>query len=337
MQIGSHDTSKRAFIIAEVGNNHEGDFGLAKEMVHMAAESGADAVKFQTFRTEQFICRDDEVRFQRLKSFELSYDQFSELGENARFAGLTFISTPLDMESAEFLYGEVDAFKVASSDNNFWPLIEFAARSNKPVILSSGLADLDDIRKAAAFVRARQNRSVGGPGLGILHCVSSYPTPPEQANLRAIQTIQRELPGCTAGYSDHTQGIDAAVMAVAMGAAIVEKHFTVAHDHSDFRDHQLSADPAEMTEMVRRIREVELMLGTGTPGLEACEADNKPLIRRSIAARTPLPEGHVVSEADLIWVRPGDGMPPGEEAAVVGHTLTAAMNAGDRFQQAQLV
>jgi N,N'-diacetyllegionaminate synthase len=336
MQIGSHDTDERAFIIAEVGNNHEGDFELAKEMVHLAADSGVDAVKFQTFRTEQFICRDDEVRFQRLKSFELNYDQFAELGELARAAGLVFISTPLDMESAEFLDSQVDAFKIASSDNNFWPLINFAALSAKPVILSTGLAGLTDIRAAANHIHTCQGGMETSPGLGVLHCVSSYPTPPEQANLGAIRTLQNELPGCSVGYSDHTQGIEAAVMAVAMGSAIVEKHFTIAHDHSDFRDHQLSADPAEMKELIRRAREVEVMVGSGNLGMEDCERDNAPLIRRSIAARTPLQPGHTIGNDDLIWVRPGDGMPPGVEDQVIGRTLTTAMNAGDRFQPALL-
>lgn len=336
MQIRSHDTADRAFIIAEVGNNHEGDFGLAKEMVHQAADSGADAVKFQTFRTEQFICRDDESRFQRLKSFELSYDQFAELGDMARKAGLVFISTPLDMESAEFLDGEVDAFKIASSDNNFWPLINYAAMSGKPVILSTGLAGLNEIRAAVNHIHTCQGGINARAELGVLHCVSSYPTPPEQANLGAIRTLQSELPACAVGYSDHTQGIEAAVLSVAMGAEIIEKHFTIAHDHSDFRDHQLSADPAEMKELVRQVRSAETMIGKGKLGMEDCERENAPLIRRSIAARIPLQAGHTISQDDLIWVRPGDGIPPGKEDTVVGKTLNAALNAGDRFQPAQL-
>ncbi|WP_416897447.1 MAG: N-acetylneuraminate synthase family protein [Minwuia sp.] len=332
MKIASHDTQDRAFVIAEVGNNHEGDFGLAKEMLYLAADSGADAVKYQTFRTEQFICRDDEARYQRLKSFELSYDQFAELGERARAAGLVFISTPLDMESAEFLDGEVDAFKIASSDNNFWPLINFAALSGKPVILSTGLAGLPEIRSAVNHIHSCQGGLEGNPEMAVLHCVSAYPTPPEEANIGAVRTLRSELPGCTVGYSDHTQGIDAAVLAVAMGAEIIEKHFTVAHDHSDFRDHQLSADPAEMAELVRRIRAFEVLRGSGEIGMEACERGNAPLIRRSIAAKTPLGAGHRVTRDDLIWVRPGDGIAPGQENEIVGRTLNAAMNTGDRFQ-----
>lgn len=331
MRIAQSDTENRAFIIAEVGNNHEGDFGLAREMVHLAAEAKVDAVKFQTFKTEQFIGRDDETRYQKLKGFELTYDQFAELGELARSAGLAFISTPLDMESAGFLVDQVDAMKIASSDNNFWPLINFAGMSGKPVILSTGLAGLPEIRNAVNHIHTCQGGLNAESGLGVLHCVSSYPTPPEQANLGAVRSLRAELPGCAIGYSDHTQGIEAAVLSVAMGAEIVEKHFTVAHDHSDFRDHQLSADPAEMTELVRRVRAFEVMLGSGQIGMEDCERDNAPLIRRSIAAKRPLPAGHRISRDDLIWVRPGDGIAPGEEDEVIGRKLAAALNTGERF------
>ncbi len=337
MQIGQHDTREKTFVIAEVGNNHEGDFALAKDMVHLAAESGADAVKFQTFRTEQFIARDDESRFQRLKSFELSYEQFAWLGDEARNAGLVFISTPLDMESAHFLEKHVDAFKIASSDNNFWPLIDYVAETGKPAIISTGLAQMSDIHDAAVRIQSRWADRDIDPGLGVLHCVSAYPTPPEQANLRAITAMQAKLSGCDDGYSDHTQGIDAAVTAVALGARIIEKHFTIAHDHSDFRDHQLSADPGELRQMVDRIRLIETMLGDGQIGMAQCERENAPLIRRSIAARTPLEIGHRVSEDDLIWVRPGDGLPPGAERQVIGKTLIAPINSGERFAPNMLV
>ncbi|PJK29504.1 N-acetylneuraminate synthase family protein [Minwuia thermotolerans] len=331
MRIASHDTDQRAFVIAEVGNNHEGDFGLAKEMVHLAADAGVDAVKFQTFRTEQFIAAEDAVRFQRLKGFELSYDQFAALGELARAEGLSFISTPLDMESAAFLDGHVDAFKIASSDNNFWPLIDFVAGREMPTIFSTGLADMALVRQAADRIHGLWADRGVAPGLGVLHCVSAYPTPPEAANVRAVAAMQAALPDCAVGYSDHTQGIDAAVVAVAIGARIVEKHFTIAHDHSDFRDHQLSADPAEMKALVERIRLTETLLGDGRVAMADCERDAAPLIRRSIAAKKPLHPGHVVGEDDLVWVRPGDGFPPGEEDRVIGRTLTAAMAPGQRF------
>jgi len=331
MQIAGRNTNDRAFVIAEVGNNHEGDFGLAQEMVHLAAEAGVDAVKFQTFSTDQFIAPVDAARFQRMKGFELTHDQFADLGELARKVGLSFTSTPLDMEAAVFLADHVDAFKVASSDNTFWPLIDYVAGTAKPVIISTGLADMDEIQQAVCRIKSRWVADNVDPGLGVLHCVSAYPTPPEHANVAAVRTMIETLRGCDVGYSDHTSGNDAAVAAVAMGARIVEKHFTIAHDHSDFRDHQLSANPVEMKDLVARIRLTETLMGDGQVAMAEIERDTAPLIRRSIAARRPLSAGHRVSDRDLIWVRPGDGLPPGREAEVIGRTLVAPMAMGDRF------
>lgn len=331
MKIAGRDVSERAFIIAEVGNNHEGDFGLAKELVQLAAEAGADAVKFQTFRTEQFIAPVDAARYQRMKGFELSYDEFAALGEAAHDAGLAFISTPLDMESADFLAGHVDAFKIASSDNTFWPLIDRVSETGKPIIFSAGLVDIYEVHATVCRIKTPWVANEIDPGLGVLHCVSAYPTPPEEANVRAVQTMIEALPHCHVGYSDHTIGIDAAVAAVALGARIVEKHFTIAHDHSAFRDHQLSADPVELKAMVERIRLTETLLGDGVVRQAPIERDTAPLIRRSIAARHPLQAGHRITESDLVWVRPGDGLAPGREDEVIGRTLKQSVATGDRF------
>ncbi|MEC9347241.1 MAG: N-acetylneuraminate synthase family protein [Pseudomonadota bacterium] len=331
MQIAGRNPEDQVFVIAEVGNNHEGDFDLALRMVDLAAEAGVDAVKFQTFRTELFVAATDAARFQRLKGFELTFDQFARLGEAAKAAGLAFISTPLDLESAGFLDDHVDCFKIASSDNTFWPLIDRVAATGKPVIFSTGLAGMEEIDHTVGRIRSRWARDGVHPGLGVLHCVSSYPTPPEEANIRCVQTMAHALPSCVVGYSDHTMGIDAAVASVALGARIIEKHFTIAHDHSDFRDHQLSADPAEMAELVRRVRVLEPLLGDGMVGMAAVERDMAPLIRRSIAAKRPLEAGTTVTEADIVWVRPGDGMAPGREAEVIGRTLKRPLNTGERF------
>ena len=331
MQIAGRNTNDATFIIAEVGNNHEGDFGLAREMVHLAADAGVDAVKFQTFSTDQFIAPVDAARFQRMKGFELTHDQFAELGVLARAAGLAFISTPLDMDSAVFLNDHVDAFKIASSDNTFWPLIDYVAATAKPAIISTGLADMDCVQQSVCRIKSRWVADGVAPGLGVLHCVTAYPTPPEHANVAAVRTMINALPSCDVGYSDHTSGNDAAVVAVALGARIVEKHFTIAHDHSDFRDHQLSADPTEMRELVQRVRMTETLLGSGEVAMAAIERDTAPLVRRSIAARHPLAAGHEVADSDLVWVRPGDGLPPGREHEVIGRRLVAPMAMGDRF------
>ena len=321
--------SSRTLIIAEVGNNHEGDFSVAEELVDKAAEAGADAVKFQTFLPELFTSRADPARFQRLKQFQLSFDQFAALAARAKARGLKFISTPLDLESAEFLAGIVDAMKIASGDNTFWPLIRAAARSGRPMIISTGISGRSEIQHAVDTVEATWAETGKPAELALLHCIVSYPAPPEQANLSAIQSLHQAFPRYTVGYSDHTIGIDAAVAAVAMGARVVEKHFTLANDYSDFRDHQLSAAPAAMAEMVRRIREIEAMLGSGELGTMACEGDLVTPVRRSIAAARDLAPGHVVEMSDIIWTRPGGGIAPGDEESVLARRLTRGVGAGE--------
>src|SRR5215472_4631826 len=206
MQIGSCDLEERVLIVAEIGNNHEGNFEIAKDLVRKAAASGVAAVKFQTFNTEHYVSRSDAARFERLKSFELSHDQFNELAGLARSLGMLFISTPFDLQSAAFLENIVDAFKIASGDNNYYPLLAQVARSHKPIIVSTGASDLTQVARTVAFVKDQwMNLGVQGQ-LAVLHCVSSYPVPPEQANLRAIPFLAGNF-DCTIGYSDHTQGI----------------------------------------------------------------------------------------------------------------------------------
>lgn len=316
MQIGQHDTSERVFVVAEIGNNHEGDVGRAKEMVERAADTGVDAVKFQTFKTEWFTSGADPARVARLKGFELTYDQFADLSALARARGLYFMSTPFDLESARFLLGICDALKIASGDNDYWDLIRVCAEAPLPLIASTGMTSLEDVERLAQFVGALRASST----FALLHCVSAYPAPPEQANLRAIPRIADRV-SCEVGYSDHTLGIDACQAAVALGARILEKHFTLDKALSDFRDHRLSADPAEMTELVRRVRLVESLLGTGIKELQPGEHEVAGAARRSASAARDLRAGERLAQEDLIFLRPGTGVRPGAEGRIMGREL----------------
>jgi N,N'-diacetyllegionaminate synthase len=327
MIIDSINTDNEVLIVAEIGNNHEGKVGLAEEMIHAAAATGVQAVKFQTFRTEHYVTRRDTARFARLKSFELSFDEFEQLSKLAKSLGLLFLSTPFDLESAEFLKGIVSAFKIASGDNNFYPLIDNVARSGKPVILSTGMVNMDQIREAVCRVEDIWKAQRIKQELAVLHCVTSYPVPPREANVRAVMTLKREF-GCTVGYSDHTLGIQASVLATALGARIIEKHFTLNKKQSDFRDHQLSADPAEMKELVQQIRQVPEFLGTGEKQLQESEKEITRSVRRSIVAKRDLSKGAKISWDDLTWVRPADGLPPGKESLLVGKILNQPVTAG---------
>ena len=335
MRIANHDTDERVLVIAEIGNNHEGDFGRAREMVHAAAEAGADAVKFQTFRTGHYVSPADPKRTAMLQGFELTWDQFAALRQEADGAGVLFLSTPFDIASARFLDGIVPAFKIASGDNTFHPLLEAVARCHKPVLLSCGLASLNQLAFARALVQRIWDEACVDPGMAALHCVTSYPVPEAEANLAAIAAIA-EATGCTPGYSDHTLGIRAAVLSVAAGARIVEKHFTLDKQLSDFRDHQLSADPDELAGLVRDIRQAETLLGSGEKALARCEEPVREAVRRSIAAGRDLPQGHVLAWDDLTWVRPGGGFAPGDETSVLGRRLARALPMGSPLQPEDL-
>ena len=327
MKIGGLDTSERVLVVAEIGNNHEGDVRLAEEMVVRAAEAGADAVKFQTLRAEHLIAFQDRERLERLRSFELSYDQFERLAAVAEREGVMFLSTPFDLESAAFLNALVPAFKIASGDLTFVPLLETVASFGKPVMLSCGMASVEEIRTAKKHIEGVWQNNGIRREVAVLHCVSLYPTPPNRANLARIKRLRAAL-RCTVGYSDHTLGIEAAVLAVALGARIVEKHFTLDKNHSDFRDHALSVDPPELSELVKRIRLAEALLGDGSLAPSAEELAQAETIRRSIATARDMDAGERVTEADLTWLRPGTGLPPGCEAAVIGKVLHTSLVKG---------
>lgn len=327
MRINDHNTNEKVFIIAEVGNNHEGSFDVATKMICEAAKAGADAVKFQTIIPERLVSTEDEKRIAQLKRFQLSYEQYRELKKVADREGVVFMSTPFDCETVNFLNDLVPAFKVASSDNNFYPLLRTIAETGKPIVLSTGLAADSDIDATIDCIdKTWKSKGIEGK-LALLHCVSRYPVPAEDANLMYIQHLNNKY-DCVVGYSDHTLGIEACVTAVALGARVIEKHFTFDKNHSDFRDHQLSADPEEFSEMVRRIRTVEIMLGEGAKDMTSEEKDVAPVIRRSVAALKDLSQGHVLTYDDLTWVRPGTGVQVGQENLLIGKKLNKNVSMG---------
>ncbi len=322
MRIGGFDTDARVLVIAEIGNNHEGDIATARELVEGAAASGVDAVKFQTFRTDAFVSPSDAERHARMQRFELRPKDFEELAALAHERGLLFLSTPLDLASVEALAPFADALKIASGDVDFFPLLEAVAATGLPAVLSTGQSELDDVERAVTVL---------GDGIAILHCVTSYPAPAAEVNLRAMGVLAERFPHSTIGYSDHTDGLDAGPLAVACGARIVEKHFTLDKGFSDFRDHKLSADPAELRELVVRIRAAETLLGDARKGVQPSEEAARTAVRRSVAAARALPAGHEVTIDDLVWTRPADALRPGEEARVLGLRLRRSVEAGEHL------
>jgi N,N'-diacetyllegionaminate synthase len=336
MKIAGFDTSASPLLIAEIGNNHEGDPALAIELADAAMEAGADAVKIQVINPVRLVNRSQAERIAQLTRYRLSIDVFTEMSERVRAKGRLFMASAFDVDSLTSILPVIDAVKIASGDLNFALLLGRAASSGKPVILSSGMSTLEEIRQAVATIAANlpAERTVQD-SLGILHCVSLYPTPLDNANLSAIHTLRSAL-GLTTGYSDHTLGNEASVAALALGARIIEKHFTLDKKRTSFRDHALSADPDDMRRLAELVHGFDAMLGTGARTLEMADAETRAAARRSLVAARDLPAGSVLGESDIEYVRPGTGLAPTETARVIGRRIRAAMRQHDQFQETNL-
>lgn len=323
------------FIIAEVGVNHNGDPATAIKMIEAAAEAGVDCVKFQTFSAEEFVNDPDDTyeyisqgetvkesmlaMFQRL---ELKREEFAKLFKRTRELGMIAFSTPTDRAAVDLLVElGTPAFKVGSDDLVYTPFLEYVAGKGLPMIISSGMAQLEDVERAVTAIGA-----AGLDQLILLHCVSLYPTPEDEIHLRKISALQAmyDLP---IGFSDHSFGVTAALGAVALGACVIEKHFTLDRNMPG-PDHRFSADPEELTRLVKEVRTLEKALGSPRLKLSAAEQEMADLCHRSIAAATDLPPGHVIAESDLIYQRPGTGLMPYETQRIVGRKTTRAIPAG---------
>jgi N,N'-diacetyllegionaminate synthase len=299
------------FIIAEAGVNHNGNPEKAIQLVKAAAGAGADAVKFQTL-TAEGLCSRCSPYFDLFRPLELDRKAWEEIAAAARELGIIFISTPFDEESVDLLDElGVPAFKIASGDLTHLPLIEYIAEKNKPIILATGIATIEEIDEALAAIHGTGNEDVA-----LLHCVSSYPAPVEDMNLRSINTLEDRY-DVPVGLSDHSMGSLVPVTAVALGAALIEKHFTL--DSSlDVPDKELSLDPAEFKEMVRKIRTVEQALGNGIKKPSQSELEIRDAARRSIVAKRDIPKGTTISADMIKIVRPGTGIAPKDLKKVIG-------------------
>ena len=259
MKIKNKNSNNNVIIIAEIGNNHEGSIKLARKMIKMAKLSGADAVKFQTINPSKLVEEGDKKRIKQLKKFELSNLQFSSLKKYCDKLDIIFLSTPFDLEAVDVLNPLVPAFKISSGDNDYYELINKVLSKRKPIIVSNLLKNQKEIYKLQSYLK-KNNKFKGRfrDNIAFLHCVSKYPTSLEEAYLENLNFLKKF--DVTLGYSDHTLGYEACITSVIKGARIIEKHFTLDKNLSDFRDHKLSADPKEFKEMVRIIRNIEILL-----------------------------------------------------------------------------
>jgi N-acetylneuraminate synthase/N,N'-diacetyllegionaminate synthase len=321
MIIGNHDTTCRPLLIAELGNNHEGDPQFAFELADAAVEAGADAVKVQVIDPLRLVTASQSERIAQLTRFRLGQDVFREIARRVHRRGRLFFASVFDCDTLSEMGDELDAVKIASGDLNFDPLLRTAAMVGRPVVLSTGMARMDEIVRAVGVIAdALPPSHALAQHLAVLHCVSLYPTSLEQANLRAIPTIAARL-GLTVGYSDHTLGTEAALVAVALGARIIEKHFTLDKARSSFRDHALSAEPEELARLARAIHAFDAMLGSGARDEAVEDSAARTAARRSIVAARPLDRGATLEADDLDYVRPAAGLPPPDAGRLLGRRL----------------
>lgn len=325
MRIGGCDTDREIVLIAEIGNNHEGDPVIARRMVEEAACAGAQAVKVQIIDPERLVHCSQTQRIAQLRRFRLPESVVFELAGLARSLGLIFVASVFDLDSLAKFVHVLDAVKIASGDLDFHPLLRAAAGTGKPVILSTGMSEMEEIRAAVkVLVAALPSGRSAEQSLALLHCVSLYPAPLAEANIGFVRTLRKTF-GLTTGYSDHTLGLEAACAAMTVGARILEKHFTLDKNRSTFRDHALSADPAELQRLASLGRGFAALVGDGTKHLCSAEVEMARLARRSVVAARDLPAGTTLTADCLDFIRPRAGLSPATAESLIGRKTRAAL------------
>ena len=309
MQVGNFKSKHKTFVVAEIGTNHNGDFQLAKELIRQVAATGADGVKFQTFSADSFIHKDlmviphargiHKTQYERILSLQFNYNQFGELKRLSDELGVIFISTPFDKEAVGFLEDIVPFYKVASGDITNIPLLKHIASKQKPILLSIGAANDEEIEKVLKIF-PKEN-------VVLLHCVCNYPTPIEEANLNSIPYL-REKFNVQIGYSDHTIGLNACKIAISLGAVIIEKHFTN-DKNQPIGDHKISMDFTDLEELLKETRLIETALGVYGKPIDR-EKNARRLLRRSLYAKVDIDKGTKLTEKMIAFLRPSDGLAP---------------------------
>lgn len=330
----------KVVIIAEAGVNHNGDIELAKKLIDVAAEAGVDYVKFQTFKASNLVSKsakkanyqitnskNDDSQFQMLKKLELSEADHHALINYCRLKNIQFLSTAFDLESLDLLVNlGINLFKIPSGEITNYPLLKRVGQLKKSVILSTGMCTMSDIQQA---IDVLEEFGTKRDYITILHCNTEYPTPMKDVNLLSMNTIQKEFK-TNIGYSDHTLGVEVPIAAVALGAKVIEKHFTL-DKNMEGPDHAASLEPAELIQMTKCIRNLELALGSATKQPSDSEQKNIVIARKSIHLAVDLKKGHVLQEIDLIMKRPGDGVSPMQMRMVLGKKLKRDLNADSKL------
>ena len=331
----------KSFIIAEAGVNHNGSIEMAKKLVNAAKEAGADAVKFQTFKTKNLVTKNakkaeyqiknsgEESQYEMIKKLELSDSEFQEIAKYAESKGIIFLSSPFDIESVDLLDEmNIPAFKIASGEITNFPLLKHIAKKHRPVILSTGMSTIGEVEEALNLIEKYNDDII------LMHCLTNYPAKKEDANLNVIKTLEYTFKRHV-GFSDHTSGIEMSVAAVALGSCVIEKHFTI-DKNLPGPDHKASLEPQELSEMVKAVRNVEKGLGNGIKKPTNDEIKIKKLVRKSIVAKKDILKGSILTEEMLNIKRPGTGIEPKYLDELVGRELIDDVKKDDLLKWNQL-
>jgi sialic acid synthase SpsE len=299
------------YFVAEAGLNHNGDIKIAKKMIDAAHECKVDAIKFQTYKTESFLSESSQY-FKFFKDVELSFDEFGELKDYSKNIGITFFSAPFDIESADYLKKiNVPCFKIASADLTNVPLLSHIAAMNLPMIISTGLATMQEIQEAIEVCNYHGNRN-----LALLHCVANYPAIPDETNMSSIRTMKEKF-GIPVGYSDNGDSTLVDLVAASMGANIIEKHFTLDRKMVG-PDHYFSIEPPSLKNLIEQIRTIERISGNGIKIPQLSEINNRDAIRKSLIAATKIKKGDVLTKTNVLIKRPALGIEPKYYTKVIG-------------------
>jgi N,N'-diacetyllegionaminate synthase len=328
--------NKSCFIIAEAGINHNGDIKLAKKMIDVAVKANADAIKFQTFVTKNIVSKntptakyqmqttDISNQYDLIKKLELSFSEFKELKIYAENQDLIFLSTPFDLDSVDFLeLLNISCYKISSGDLTNKQLLTKISSLGKPIILSTGMSNLDEIKEAISWISSKEHPIP----LALLHCVSSYPAQIEDCNLKSISLLEEKF-HLPVGFSDHTIDSVAAITAVALNSCIIEKHFTLDKKMKG-PDHSMSLDPNDLVEFVKSIRKAETSLGNKIKNCLKCEEEIREIARKSIVAKKDLSEGSIITKDSIAIKRPGTGIPPKFFDKLIGKRILQKINKDD--------
>lgn len=328
MNLFGKDLTRDVAIIAEIGVNHEGSPDKAAELLELAAIAGADAVKFQSYTPERYASASDPVRLERVRRFALGESVHADLAAQAQKLGVSFFSTPLSEDWVPFLATLSDVIKIASGDLTFEPVVRTAARTGKAIVLSTGLGTIDEIEIAVGWVRDEVGDDALKSSLALMHCVSAYPVPVEEASVQSIPFLRDHF-DLTIGYSNHVIGPLACWSAIALGAPLIEVHFTDCKTGREFRDHELSFEPNELRALVDAAPRIRASLGQSGKQRQACEEPLLEAVRKGVVAARDIPANTVLCPEDLMYARPATGIPALRISEAIGASASRDIKSGE--------